>query len=171
MSASFDREFEDIFTERWSGLYRYAHRMTGDSDAASDVAQEAFVRLYRRGARPDGVGAWLVSVVNNLLRDQGRKRARRKRLLSVWGADAPVGTRTPDPSRGMERSEEEQLVCGRLDALPLRQRQVLLLRADGMSYREIADALQMPLTSVGQTLARALEAFRQLDREMADAPD
>ena len=67
--------------------------------------------------------------------------------------------------------ERMKLAAARLDALPLRQKQILLLRAGGMSYAEIAAALEMPMASVGQTLARALEAFRRLHREMADASE
>jgi RNA polymerase sigma-70 factor (ECF subfamily) len=171
MSASFDQEFEAVFAERWKTLYRYTHRMTGDPDTACDVAQEAFVRLYQRGSLPAQAGAWLVAVVNNLLRDQGRKRDRQSRLLSRWRGDAPVGAHTVDPGESLEQSEERRAVRARLDALPLRQQQILLLRAGGMSYAEIAAALQMPAASVGQTLARALEAFRRLHREMADASE
>ncbi|HSR40832.1 MAG TPA: sigma factor, partial [Longimicrobiales bacterium] len=83
MSRPFELAFRREFTGRWRELYAYLHRLTGDPDAAEDVAQEAFVRLYRRGAMPDDVGAWLVSVAHNLLRDSGRKRDRRRKLLRV----------------------------------------------------------------------------------------
>jgi RNA polymerase sigma factor (sigma-70 family) len=82
-----------------------------------------------------------------------------------------MGARPADPSERLERAEERQRVWSSLDGLPLRQRQVLLLRAQGMSYAEIAAALEIPMASVGQTLARALEAFRRVHRETADAPD
>jgi RNA polymerase sigma-70 factor (ECF subfamily) len=171
VSSTFEAEFEALFSERWERLYVYLHRLTGDPDVASDVAQEAFVRLYQRGSLPADAGAWLVSVANNLLRDEGRKRDRRRKLIGLWSGDAPLGTAPPDPVAELEGIETREAVRARLEALPERQREVLLLRAGGMSYAEIASALGMPTTSVGQTLARALTAFRGSSREAANAPD
>jgi DNA-directed RNA polymerase specialized sigma24 family protein len=121
VSSTFEAEFEALFSERWERLYVYLHRLTGDSDVASDVAQEAFVRLYRRGSLPADAGAWLVSVANNLLRDEGRKRDRRRKLLGLWSADAPVGAAAPDPVAEMEGAESREAVRARLAALTLQR--------------------------------------------------
>lgn len=171
MSDGFDGRFRDVFSERWEGLYVYVCRLTGDADVASDVAQEAFVRLYDRGAMPRDPGAWLVSVANNLLRDLGRKRDRRRRLLALRGGDTPGAGLVPDPGEDLDAAERRREVRATLERLPLRQRQVLLLRAGGMRYGEIAAALGMPVSSVGQTLARGLEGLRRLRAERLHARD
>jgi RNA polymerase sigma-70 factor (ECF subfamily) len=169
MSSRFDQEFERVFREEWEGLFRFVHRMTADADRSSDVAQEAFVRLYDRGSMPDDVRAWLASVANNLLRDAGRARERQRRLLTLRKEEAELTASRPGPDEALERAEDGRVVRRMLDSLPARQREVLLLRAGGMSYKEIGKALQMPASSVGQTLARALDAFRRLHPEPNDA--
>lgn len=154
-----------MYEQWWERLYTYLHRIIADRDDAYDICQEAFIRLYARGSVPEEPGAWLVSVANNLLRDRSRTRRRRSRILLEHRGDVPVGGTVETPDASIEREEIRQQVRVALDALPLRQRQVLLLRASGMKYRQIAAALDMPVTSVGQTLARAMKAFRENHRE------
>src|SRR5690606_18772696 len=76
-------DFDALYRDVHPSLFRYLDRMTGDPDAAEDVAQEAFVRLL---GRPDLAGdaarLWLFTVATNLVRDRGRAIARRQRLLS-----------------------------------------------------------------------------------------
>src|ERR1700682_471486 len=137
---SFDVAFSRLFEQRFASLFRYMMRLTDDRELASDLAQEAFVRLYRRGMLPDSPGAWLVTVAHNLLRDM-RRSARRQLVLLT----ARQGGFDRDRAIGAEgqvlADERRDQVRAALERLSQRDRQALLLRHSGHSYREIATAL------------------------------
>ncbi len=169
MSRSFHDDFVELFNGHFQRLFRYLDRLTGDPDLAADIAQETFVRLYQRGALPDSPAAWLVSVAMNLFRNVYATRERRSHLLKVVPEAAVFSDRavTPDPSA--ESRDLERRVRHALDGIPERERQMLLLRAEGYSYKDIAEALNLNEASVGTLLARAKRAFRDLYESKADA--
>ena len=154
--ATFEDAFRRLFGERFPPLYRYLQRLSGDAALADDVAQETFVRLYERGTMPDAPTAWLVTVANNLLRDEHRRAARRRRLLTVR-AEPAASERTPETE--VLLSERATQVRRVLATLSPRHRQLLLLRHEGHSYDEIAAILGLAPGSVGTLLARATAAF------------
>jgi RNA polymerase sigma factor (sigma-70 family) len=167
----FELAFRRLFDDQFPRLFRYLDRLVGDPDLAADLAQEAFVRLYQRGTPPDDVRAWLVSVASNLLRDDKRRAARRGRLLDARAADAPLGTAPEPPDAAMVTDERRGAVHRALERLPLRDRQILLLRHEGYSYREIAQAVGVAESGVGTLLARATAAFRRSFGESGHVAD
>lgn len=151
-------DFETVFDEMYPGLFRYCHRLTGDADVADDITQETFVRLYERrveGAE-ERVRAWLFRTAIHLVRDRHRLRKNRRRLLEA-NPVLPAGTELPD--RAVERGEDVARVRVALDGLKDRDREMLLLRYEGFSYREIAEAFDVAAESVGTLLARAERRF------------
>ena len=74
------------------------------------------------------------------------------------------------PLQDLEASESRDRVRSAVDSLPARERQMLLLRSEGYSYREIASALDLNAASVGTLLVRAKKAFRAAYEEAFDAP-
>ncbi|MGH7567875.1 MAG: sigma factor, partial [Gemmatimonadales bacterium] len=78
-------------------LYRYLDRLSGDPDLAADLAQEAFVKLYRRGALPVAPAAWLITVGLNLLRNARSTRSRRRRLLTPERGERVLADPPPSP--------------------------------------------------------------------------
>jgi RNA polymerase sigma-70 factor, ECF subfamily len=168
---SFDDAFAALFRERFPMLYRYLKRVSGDPALADDVAQESFVRLHARGMMPADPGAWLVSVANNIVRDEYRTTKRRRRLLALWVSPGEE-SRGPPPSDAQVLSQErETQVRQALEALPLRDRRLLILRHEGFSYREIAEALGVATSSVGTLLARATAALARAYKGMAHASE
>lgn len=166
----FDEVFRRLFEERFRSLFRYLDRLSGDPALAADLAQETFTRLYRRGSPPNDARAWLVSVASNLLRDERRRAARRLRLLGA-ASPASESETASAPDDDLLAAERRTLVRRTLNALPPRDRQVLLLRYEGYSYREIAKALQLPESSVGTVLARAKRTFETAFREIHGASE
>jgi RNA polymerase sigma-70 factor, ECF subfamily len=162
-------DFDGLFQRLYPSLFRYLHRLTGDADAAEDVAQESFVRLLRQNLTEDEVRPWLFTVAMNLVRDRARKTDRRQRLLT--GAPQLVKP-GPLPDEDLERSERIAAVRSVLDTLPERDRQLLLMREEGFKYEEIAQVVGVAPASVGTLIARALrrfvEAYRA--REAVDDP-
>ena len=160
----------ELFHQHFHHLVRYLDRLSGDPELASDLAQEAFVRLHRRGALPDHPEAWLITVAMNLFRNARSTAARRRRLLTVARAEATLGDPVPGPVQALEAADERERVRAAIDRLGERERQLLLLRAEGYGYRELAAALGLHEASVGTLLARAKRAFRAAYDGSPDAP-
>jgi RNA polymerase sigma-70 factor (ECF subfamily) len=147
-----------LFEAQYASLFRYLQRLTGDVDAAEDLAQEVFVRLYQRGSLPDDARAWMAAVAHNLLRDE--KRTAKRRLLLVQAR--PLGLQGNSALTADEKllaDERRKAVRAALDTLNERDRRMLLLRHSGYSYREIAQTVGVSETSVGTLLLRATGAF------------
>jgi RNA polymerase sigma-70 factor, ECF subfamily len=160
VKAAFEQQFADFFAREFARLFRYLDRSWGDAELAADIAQETLVRLYQRGAFPEDPRAWIVTVANNLLRDEHRRSRRRRGLLERNSAAAAPQFVPPTPEAVLITQEQLAAVRAALQDLPLRDRQMLLLRHEGYSYREIAKALDLGETSVGSMLLRATRAFR-----------
>jgi RNA polymerase sigma-70 factor, ECF subfamily len=154
-------DIERLFEQHSAALYRFARVLLHQPEDAEDVVQVAFLRLMEheaRGGDRTNLRAWLFTVTANLARD--RIRARRRWL--PWEsaeeprAPAEVSLNAHDPQR------EFLAIAHRLAP---RDRLLLALRAQGLSYREIAEAAHIKPASVGQLLARALARWRKA-REM-----
>ena len=106
---------------------------------------------------PDRPHVWLVTVALNLFRNTRSTTSRRRRLLALWTEAAE-----PADSAGQASvaGETSATVRKALDRLAPREQELLLLRAEGYSYREMAEALELNEASVGTLLARAKRAFR-----------
>jgi RNA polymerase sigma factor (sigma-70 family) len=158
MAAGFDHAFEQLFEDEFARVFRYLDRLSGEPDLAADLAQEAFIRLYRRGSMPERPIPWLVTVAMNLFRNVRTSQVRRARLL----AGARVEMTVADQPGLPDRDENDSVrVRDALNALTERERELLLLRAEGYSYRDLAVALQLHEPSIGTLLARAKRAFRE----------
>ena len=154
-----DDRFVELFHEHFQPLHRYLARLSGEPELAADLAQEAFLRLYRRGSPPDAPAAWLVTVATNLFRNDRSKRARHLRLLTPERGEQIVSDPPPSPLRMVDADQSRRRVRMAIDRLPERDRCMLLLRAEGYSYRDIAAAMELNEASVGTLLARAKQAF------------
>jgi RNA polymerase sigma-70 factor (ECF subfamily) len=151
-------DFEALYQEVFPSLFRYCIRLTGDADAAEDVAQEAFVRLLTRNVEghPAAIRVWLFRVATHLVRDRYRVSENRRRLLETYPV-APSGM--PDPEEQVEMEEAVGGVRAALDELSERDRTMLLMREEGFSYREIGEVVDVLPSSVGTLLARAQKRF------------
>lgn len=151
-------EFEQLFDQVYPSLRRYCHRLAGDPDVAEDMAQEAFVRLHRNGVEGPipALRVWLFRVATRLIQDRGRALRNRARLLEEnpvlpWGA--------PDPEESLDRARRVGRVRRILEGLDARDRELLLMREEGFSYREMAEVVGVAPGSIGTLLARAQKRF------------
>jgi RNA polymerase sigma-70 factor, ECF subfamily len=112
----------------------------------------------------------LITVAMNLFRNVKSMRARRRRLLTIPRAEAVLSDPPPPPGQAVVATDSRGRVRAALDRLPERERQMLLLRAEGYSYRDIASALELNEASIGTLLARAKRAFREAHGDEHDAP-
>ena len=156
-------DFEALFNQHWDRLCRAAAQITGDPDEAEDLALEAFLQYHNRPpARDENPGGWLYRTVTNLALNALRTRRRREHYEQA----AALESEPPeDAARLAERRMEQRRVRETLAALPSRTAQLLVPRHTGLSYAEIATALQVAPGSVGTLLARAEKDFEQLYHE------
>lgn len=164
--------FEQLIAQYQKSVYNTAFRLTGNHEDASDVAQEAFVKVYT--SLPDFRGdssfkTWLFRIVHNACNDELRKRIR-KRTSSlsdiVFNEDGDLSRQIPDPSDGPEQSldriETQRVVQQSINELEDEYRIVVVMREiQGLSYNEIADALGINLGTVKSRLNRARHALKE----------
>jgi RNA polymerase sigma-70 factor (sigma-E family) len=152
---SWRRRLEDVYATEYRSVLRLALLLTGDRDAAEDVAQDAFVRLFARfrdRKEPDVVHAYLRRIVVNL------SRSRVRRLVNERRKNERVARLPDDPGTDPALpTETRELLVG----LPVRQRAVLYLRYyEGRSERETAEALGCSVGAVKSLVLRATRALR-----------
>jgi RNA polymerase sigma-70 factor, ECF subfamily len=149
-----------LYRDYHESLVRMVYRRTGDRDRAEDIAQETFARAL--AAPPDNPRPWLFAVALNLVREDGRRFVRQGRRLQLLKAESPSSGPTPDDE--FDREERTQSVRAALEELTERDREALLLKAEGFNYDEIAATLGLAKGAIGTTLARArrrlVEAYR-----------
>ncbi|RME72630.1 MAG: sigma-70 family RNA polymerase sigma factor [Planctomycetota bacterium] len=149
-----------IAARRYPALVRYLCGWLPSREEAEDVAQQALLRLYRhaRNYRPEAakVRTWLYRIAGNLARNALRDRARRP-AFSLEAIDRVVATAREDgPLERLERRELAACVREAVGELPEAFREVLLLcDLGGMSYREAAEVLELPVGTVRSRLFRA----------------
>lgn len=153
---------ESLFKEFHQPLVRYLTRRLGDRDWAEEVAQETFLRAARQ-KEIVSERSWLFAVATNLVRDEARKDARRRKHLELLAREERDREDVVPQLVAMENAENAAMARRALDALSERDREALLMREEGLDYTEIAAALELSVASVGTTLARArrrlVEAF------------
>lgn len=153
-----------------SRLVRFAARMLGDTDAAQDAAQEAFLRLWRARAsyQPRGcLKAYLFRAVRSVCLDHARARRPWEPL------EDGAGIAASDPADLMQSRSLAEAVRDAVQSLPEPQRVVFVLsHYEKLSYAEIADVLNCPLGTVAsrkhlamETLRRKLYSWKDLDVE------
>lgn len=149
-----------LFEEYHDPLVRVVYRRTGDLDLAEEITQEVFVRAAV--APPRNPRPWLFAVALNLVREHGRTNARRGRLLELYRAETPA--MAPPADVELERNEKAERVRAALATLNERDREALLLKAEGFDYDEIATTLGLAKGAIGTTLHRArrrlVDAYR-----------
>ena len=144
-----------LFDLHANGLYRLALAMLHEADAAQDVVQDTFLRLIAHlesGGTLANARGWLYTVAAHACRD--RQRRLRRWLPWIAERDTRRAAEAPDLRDGT------QAALDAIRALAPRDRLLIALRAQGLSYREIGDAAGIRATSVGRLLARALDRLQ-----------
>ena len=158
-------DVERLFRTYHQPLVRYLTRRLGDRDWAEEVAQETFLRAVRQETITSE-RSWLFAVATNLIRDEARKDARRRRHMELLREQAKAEEAVDPEPLTIERAQEAAIARKALDMLTERDREALLMREEGLDYTEIAAALELSFASVGTTLARArrrlVEAYESL---------
>jgi RNA polymerase sigma factor (sigma-70 family) len=130
----------------------------GDPARAEELAVEVFCRLSRSpGAQGPKAGGWLHRTAIRAGLDELRRRARREKYEQLFSVFRPH----PTPEQIHSLEEKQRHVRATLSRLKPRDAELLVLRSDGLSYQEIAEALDLNPASVGTLLVRAQKTFRK----------
>lgn len=144
--------------------FTLARRLTGDAAAAEDLAQEAFLQVYRNLARFEEGRPflpWFTTILRNLARNRARKRVPTPVEVGVDAHD-PVDSQAADPPARAEAAERRRQVEVEVAALPERYRDVVALRyLEDRSVKEVADLVGIPEGTVKTYLFRARDILRQ----------
>ncbi len=171
--------FAPLVERHQQRLFRLCDRLLGDSEEARDAVQEVFLKAFRKAGdfSPQGqVYTWLYRIaVNHCL-----NRLRRRRLVrfvrlgsaaeGVEGEAPPIDppTGAPDPAAELAARRRWQRARRVIARLPPNQRAVLVLvRLEGLSYRQTAEVLGV---TEGAVESRLVRAMRRLTAEMAEPP-
>jgi RNA polymerase sigma factor (sigma-70 family) len=149
--------FESIYRKHVRDVYGFSLSMLGNAQDAEDVTQTTFLNAYRalkRGERVDNLRAWLIAIAHNVCRQRFRTASRRPQEVELGSEVADAFSDDNAPSAHEIRDA--------LKHLSFNQRTVLVLREiEGLSYEEIAGAMELSLSAVETLLFRARQALRE----------
>jgi RNA polymerase sigma-70 factor (ECF subfamily) len=164
--------FEPLVEKYRQRVYRLAYNVLRDREEAWDVAQDAFIRAYQALPNFRGQAAfytWLFRIVMNVAADRARQRAARGRAFGTdpvpeeeWDrvmVDERPGDESPDQAAA--RGQQRARIVQALDTLPEHHRTIVVLSdLEGLSYREIAEVLDIPMGTVMSRLHNARKRLR-----------
>lgn len=161
--------FEALFLKFYPRVVGVLYRLLGDRGLAEELANDVFWKLHRQPwlAESDGnVGGWLCCTATNLGIDHLRALARRRHHEDAAGRFLMESGVSPDPLTEVLREERARRVRAVLAKLKPAHARILILRASGLSYKELADSLGFKLGTIGTMLVRAETAFQKRFRRM-----
>jgi RNA polymerase sigma factor (sigma-70 family) len=151
-------DLEEVFRAAYPRVVGVAARVLGSRDEAEDVAQEVFLKFARSSVPAGAATGWLsVAAAHTALNHLRSGRRRTSREEAVGNGDAAA----PDVADTIVTLDDRRRVRAALGRLPRRQAVALVLRHSGLSYAEVAAALDLSTGSVGTVVRRAETALRK----------
>ena len=162
--------FETLYAQYYEQIYCFCYRFLRCRESAKGVTQEAFIRLYERmGQQGPEVGnsrAWLYKVAGNLSMNLKKKNVRRESINASLNENA-VSSASPEDM--LIHQENLERIKEIIDGLKPRDKFLILLYQNDMSYREMSVATGMPESSVGKTLWRIIDKIAETLKNENDA--
>jgi RNA polymerase sigma factor, sigma-70 family len=161
MPSQIGEEVVELFEQLRTPLLRYLMTLGLNVQDGEEVIQEVFLALFqhlKKGKRGDNLRGWIFRVAHNLALKQFRSTKSKIERASVPIDEVQAEFVSPaaTPEEMLERSHSEERIQAVIRALPEQDRRCLFLRAEGLRYREIAEALGVSLGSVANSLERAI---------------
>ena len=177
--------FEELMLRYQGRLVTILGHLVGNRDQGEDLAQEVFLRVYRsRKTYVPGAkfATWLFTIANNVASNARRSRSRRREITLEGRDSGPMGAHPMEtlamassgqlPTRQVDKAEMRAIVHLALEALNERQRMAVLLnKFEGMSYADIAQAMELTPQAVKSLLSRARCNLRDVLEPYLDQGD
>jgi RNA polymerase sigma-70 factor (ECF subfamily) len=177
--AGRESAFEELVRRYQRPIASYVYRMVGDYDAALDLTQEVFIKVYNSLSRYRSefkFSTWIYKIAHNAAIDHLRRYSTREQILAAGLEDGrpeiAIESRRLTPEQESERAERRTEIESVVQLLPAAYRELIILRhSHDLSYDEIAEVAGLPLGTVKNRLFRAREAMRELlvDRGITSA--
>jgi RNA polymerase sigma-70 factor, ECF subfamily len=168
-------QFERLALDQMDTLYRVARRLTRDPERANDLVQETYLRAFRARAsfelKEYGIRPWLLRIMQNLHYSRAGRERRQPVSVedgSLEGADLDALPETPGVPLPIDIEAMDDQLVKALDSLAIDYQIVLLMWAvDGLTYKEIAHTLDIPIGTVMSRLHRARQKLGDQLRDYA----
>lgn len=168
-------KIEEFCRKEYAEVYRYVGALLGNKDEALEVVQESFLRFYRLWAAGEirqHERALLFRLARNLALDRRRRQGVREAYKQNAPGMSPSNVVAFEPPRTPEEllleKELQQSASQALASLSAKEQECLELRSNGLSYREVAAALNLNPNTIGSLMGRALRRFRQAHEEILE---
>jgi RNA polymerase sigma-70 factor (ECF subfamily) len=158
------RQFSQFVREHETGLFNYLVRMVVSREEAEDLTQEAFLQAYRTWNQvdPDAAGGyvkWCYRIAHNLAIDALRKK--KPRAIDDEELDRAADVKSQKPEDIYEHRVQSNTIKESIQSLDEKYREVLILRyQEELSYEQIAEALQVPVSTIETRIFRAKKMLR-----------
>jgi len=164
-----DGSFEELVRRYQRPISAYVYRMLGDYEAALDLTQEIFIKVYgsvQRYRSEFKFSTWIYRIAHNAAVDQLRRNSTREQsLMHTNDGDSfelPIESGRLSPEQESERKERRGEIESVIRALPANYRELIILRhSQDLTYEEIVEVTGLPLGTVKNRLFRAREMMRQ----------
>jgi RNA polymerase sigma-70 factor, ECF subfamily len=168
-TTGIEGSFEELVRRYQRPISAYVYRMVGDYEAALDLTQEIFIKVYGSLARYRSefkFSTWIYKIAHNSAVDHLRRNAGRDRSLSSGTEgdqyDLPIESSNLSPEQESEQRERRLEIEAVVRSLPSAYRELILLRhSQDLTYEEIVEVTGLPLGTVKNRLFRAREMMRQ----------
>ncbi|MCK5147834.1 RNA polymerase sigma factor [bacterium] len=157
--------FDAVYKQHYQDLYRYVYRYFHRREPCEDIVQETFLRLYKQHQKKGCIEyekAWLYKVATNLSLSKLQRSKKWTLIQPGLTYDTPS---VPSPDEIFEKAESSRRVFKVLAKLKKRDRVLLMLYQEKMTYKEMSEITGIKSTSVGKLLSRAFEQCARLLEE------
>ncbi len=160
-----EANYQSLYMEHIQGIRNLMYYKCGDLDQAEDLAHEAFVKLWEKCAEVAWKTAkgFLYTVANRLFLN----KVSHQKVVLTFEKENPMTEKSPDPQFILQGEEFKHKLENAISSLPERQREIFLLnRIDKMSYKEVAESLDISVKAVEKSLVKTMKKLRTAVEEL-----